>query len=196
MKEIWNLFFTFFKIGAVFFGGGYAMLPILSREFTEKRGWTTDDELNDYYAIGQVTPGIIAVNVATFIGNKRKGILGGLAATIGLVTGPVIIITLIASLLTNFADIEIIKHAFAGIRVAVCVLIINAISKLWKKSVVDIGAFVIFAVVLLISVMGDYLPKLDVSPVILVVAAAVVGIIIQSVKTAKMSKNSKKGDDK
>lgn len=196
MKEIWNLFFTFFKIGAVFFGGGYAMLPILSREFTEKRGWTTDDELNDYYAIGQVTPGIIAVNVATFIGNKRKGILGGLAATIGLVTGPVIIITLIAALLTNFADIEIIKHAFAGIRVAVCVLIINAISKLWKKSVVDIGAFVIFAVVLLISVMGDYLPKLDVSPVILVVAAAVVGIIIQSVKTAKMSKNSKKGDDK
>ena len=196
MKEIWNLFFTFFKIGAVFFGGGYAMLPILSREFTEKRGWTTDDELNDYYAIGQVTPGIIAVNVATFIGNKRKGILGGLAATIGLVTGPVIIITLIASLLTNFADIEIIKHAFAGIRVAVCVLIINAISKLWKKSVVDIGAFVIFAVVLLISVMGDYLPKLDISPVILVVAAAVIGIIIQSVKTAKMSKNSKKGDDK
>ena len=196
MKEIWNLFFTFFKIGAVFFGGGYAMLPILSREFTEKRGWTTDDELNDYYAIGQVTPGIIAVNVATFIGNKRKGILGGLAATIGLVTGPVIIITLIAALLTNFADIEIIKHAFAGIRVAVCVLIINAISKLWKKSVVDIGAFVIFAVVLLISVMGDYLPKLDISPVILVVAAAVVGIIIQSVKTAKMSKNSKKGDDK
>lgn len=196
MKEIWNLFFTFFKIGAVFFGGGYAMLPILSREFTEKRGWTTDDELNDYYAIGQVTPGIIAVNVATFIGNKRKGILGGLAATIGLVTGPVIIITLIAALLTNFADIEIIKHAFAGIRVAVCVLIINAISKLWKKSVVDIGAFVIFAVVLLISVMGDYLPKLDISPVILVVAAAVTGIIIQSVKTAKMSKNSKKGDDK
>lgn len=196
MKEIWNLFFTFFKIGAVFFGGGYAMLPILSREFTEKRGWTTDDELNDYYAIGQVTPGIIAVNVATFIGNKRKGILGGLAATIGLVTGPVIIITLIAALLTNFADIEIIKHAFAGIRVAVCVLIINAISRLWKKSVVDIGAFVIFAVVLLISVMGDYLPKLDISPVILVVAAAVTGIIIQSVKTAKMSKNSKKGDDK
>lgn len=196
MKEIWNLFFTFFKIGAVFFGGGYAMLPILSREFTEKRGWTTDDELNDYYAIGQVTPGIIAVNVATFIGNKRKGILGGLAATIGLVTGPVIIITLIAALLTNFADIEIIKHAFAGIRVAVCVLIINAITKLWKKSVVDIGAFVIFAVVLLISVMGDYLPHLDISPVILVVAAAVVGIIIQSVKTAKMSRKSGKGDDK
>ena len=196
MKEIWNLFFTFFKIGAVFFGGGYAMLPILSREFTEKRGWTTDDELNDYYAIGQVTPGIIAVNVATFIGTKRKGILGGLAATIGLVTGPVIIITLIASLLTNFADIEIIKHAFAGIRVAVCVLIINAISKLWKKSVVDIGAFVIFAVILLISVMGDYLPKLDISPVILVVAAAVTGIIIQSVKTAKMSRKSGKGDDK
>ena len=111
-------------------------------------------------------------------------------------TGPVIIITLIAALLTNFADIEIIKHAFAGIRVAVCVLIVSAISRLWKKSVVDIGAFVIFAVVLLISVMGDYLPKLDVSPVILVVAAAVVGIIIQSVKTAKMSKNSKKGDDK
>ena len=193
MKEIFNLFFTFFKIGAVFFGGGYAMLPILSREFAQKRGWVTDDELNDYYAIGQVTPGIIAVNVATFIGNKRKGILGGIAATLGLVTGPVIIITLIAALLTNFADIEIIKHAFAGIRVAVCVLIISAISKLWKKSVVDIGAFIIFAVVLLLSVIGDYLPFFDISPVILVIAAAVSGLIIQSVR---LSKKAKKGDDK
>ena len=183
MKELWELFFTFLKIGSVSFGGGYAMLPILTREFVDKREWATDTELNDYFAIGQVTPGIIAVNVATFIGNKRKGVVGGIVATIGLVTVPVIIITLISALLTNFADIAIVKHAFAGIRVAVCVLIVNALLRLWKKSVPDIAALVIFALLFTISAFGEYLPvPVDISPVILVIGAAIAGIVIQAVK--------------
>lgn len=194
MKELFNLFFTFFKIGAVFFGGGYAMLPILVREFVEKRGWVTDDEINDYFAIGQVTPGIIAVNVATFIGNKRKGILGGIAATIGLVTGPVIIITLIAALLTNFADIEIVKHAFAGIRVCVCVLIFSAILKLWKKSVPDIPALIICFILFGLSAFGGFIPVVGkfISPVYMVILAAVAGIIIQSIRASKNTKGGNK----
>ena len=190
MKELWDLFFTFFKIGAVSFGGGYAMLPILTREFVDKRGWASDTELNDYFAIGQVTPGIIAVNVATFIGNKIKGIIGGIVATVGLVTAPVIIITLIAALLTNFSDLEVVKHAFSGIRVAVCVLIISALARLWKKSVVDIWAFIIFAVIFILSAFDDLLHiPFDISPVPLVIGAAVAGIIIKAVKENKKAKD-------
>lgn len=192
MKELFNLFFTFIKIGAVFFGGGYAMLPILTREFCDKRNWVSDTELNDYFAIGQVTPGIIAVNVATFIGNKRKGIIGGIFATVGLVIVPVIIITLIAALLTNFADLEIVKHAFAGIRVCVCVLILSAILRLWKKSVPDIPATIICVIIFLISAFADFLP-IKVSPVILVIIAAAVGIIIESVRASKKQRG---GDGK
>jgi chromate transporter len=191
MKELFNLFFTFFKIGAVFFGGGYAMLPLLTREFAEKKGWVTEDELNDYFAIGQVTPGIIAVNVATFIGNKRKGILGGIFATVGLVLAPVIIITLIAAVLTNFADIEVVKHAFAGIRVCVCVLILSAIMKLWKKSVPDVTALIICIILFLVSAFGDLLP-IKISPVILVITAAIAGIIIKSICASKKNKGGEK----
>jgi len=185
MKELFDLYFTFLKIGAVSFGGGYAMLPILTREFADKRGWVTDTELNDYFAIGQVTPGIIAVNVATFIGNKKKGIIGGIFATLGLVTAPIIIISLIAALLTNFADLEIVKHAFTGIRVCVCVLILSAILRLRKNSVPDFIAAIICILVFLISAFSD------ISPVILVIIAAIAGIVINSIRASKKEKGGK-----
>ena len=137
MKKLLELYWIFVKIGSVAFGGGYAMLPILQKEFVINRQWATDEELMDYFAIGQCTPGIISINVATFIGNKQKGIMGALAATIGFVTVPIILILFIAAFLTNFADLEIVNHAFAGIRVAVCVLILSAIERLWKKSIIN-----------------------------------------------------------
>ena len=195
MKELFDLFFTFLKIGAVSFGGGYAMLPLMTKEFVDKRAWATDTELNDYFAIGQVTPGLIAVNVATFLGNKRKGIIGGFAGTIGLVTVPVIIITLIAAVLTNFSDIENVKHAFAGIRVAVCVLILSAILRLWKKSVPDIATTIMCLAIFGLSAFGEYIPVIGeyISPVYLVIIAAVVGIVIQSIRASKPAKG---GDGK
>lgn len=177
-NEYLDMFLTFARIGGLTFGGGYAMLPILQREVVEKRGWATENELSDYYAIGQCTPGIIAVNVATFIGNKRRGILGGIVATLGVVFPSLIIITLIAAFLQNFADLEIVKHAFAGVRVGVCVLVFNAVVKLWKKAVIDIPAFVIFAIIVLLMVF------LDVSPVLLVLAAGVAGIVVQAARKA------------
>ena len=152
MNEYLDLYTTFVRIGCVTFGGGYAMLPILERELVDKKHWTTMDDLRDYFSIGQCTPGIIALNVSTFIGEKKKGVPGALLATTGFLTGPIIIILIIASgfltgpiiiiliiasFLTNFAEQPIVQHAFAGIRVCVCVLIVQAVLRLWKKSIVD-----------------------------------------------------------
>ena len=174
MKELWDLFWTFAKMGAVTFGGGYAMLPILQREVVEKRDWATEEEVMDYYAVGQCTPGIIAVNVATFIGQKLRGISGGIIATLGIIFPSLVIISILAGLIQNFAHIPVVINAFAGIQVCVCVLIFNAVLKLLKKAIVDKATAVIFVVVLLCSVF------LEVSPVWFVVLAAVAGILLKN----------------
>ena len=148
------------------------MLPILEREVIEKKHWCSEEELMDYYAIGQCTPGIIAVNTATFIGKKQRGIPGAVIATIGVVTPSVILITLIAGLINRFSDILWVKRAFAGIRVCVCVLIFNAVLKLGKKGLIDLPTVIIFFVVFLGSVF------LDLSPVIFVLLAAAAGIVL------------------
>ena len=175
MKQLFKLFFTFAKVGVMTFGGGYAMLPILQREVVENHRWATEEELMDYFAIGQCTPGVIAVNTATFIGQKQKGILGGIAATLGVVFPSLVIISLLAGVIEAFSHIAWVQHAFGGIRVCVCVLILNAVVKLLKKAVVDIPTGVIFALV----AVGSYL--LPISPVIFVLVAAVAGIILKSV---------------
>lgn len=179
MLELLQLLAVFARIGAVTFGGGYAMLPILQRELVEKRGWTTEEDLMDYYAIGQCTPGVIAVNTATFIGLKRKGVAGGVFATIGVVLPSVIIISVIAAFIANFADLAVVKNAFAGIRMCVCVLIANAVVKLWKKAVVDTPTLILFLLVLLGSLLTDL------SPVIFVIIAAAAGIVLQTRKAVK-----------
>ena len=174
MPLLLDLFLTFFRIGAFTFGGGYAMLPMLQKELVEKKGWVTEEEMLDYFAVGQCTPGIIAVNTATFVGYKVKKVSGGIIATLGVVAPSLVIITIIAAVLSNFADIPAVKNAFAGIRVAVCVLIINSVVKLLKKSVVDKLTAVVYVVVALCAIIFS-----KVSPVIFVVAAALLGIIVR-----------------
>lgn len=183
MKELWDMFWAFARIGGLTFGGGYAMLPMLQREVVEKHGWATEEELADYYAIGQCTPGVIAVNTATFIGYRQAGIIGGIMATLGVVFPSVVIITVIAAFLTNFAELQVIRYAFEGIRVCVCVLIFNAVQKLWKKSVVDQPTTAIFLLVFLISaglaVGQSFYPELfSVSPIVYVVIAGVAGVVL------------------
>ncbi len=173
LKELWELFFTFAKIGVMTFGGGYAMLPILQREVVESRGWATEEELADYFAIGQCTPGIIAVNTGTFIGRKKAGIPGGIAATLGVVFPSVVIISLLAGVITQYAELAWVKDAFAGIRVCVCVLIFNAILKLGKKALVDKWTWGIF---LLIAAGALFTPL---SPVVFVLLAAACGIVLR-----------------
>ena len=166
-KRLWELFYTFAKVGVMTFGGGYAMLPILQREVVENKGWATEEELADWFAIGQCTPGVIAVNTATFAGRKVLGNIGGVAATLGVVFPSLIIISLLAGVITTFAEVAWVKNAFAGIRVCVCVLIFNAVVKLWRKSVVDKKTLALYAVILLASLLTDL------SPVIFVLFAAV-----------------------
>ena len=179
MKLLLQLFLIFAKMGAVTFGGGYAMLPILQREVVDNHRWATEEELMDYYALGQVTPGMIAVNVATFIGLKLKGFWGGIFATLGVVFPSLVIIMIIAAFIQNFAHLPAVQNAFAGIRVCVCVLIINAVVKLWKKSVVDWKTFLIFLLVFAGSVF------LNISPVLYVLAAALAGIVVKELEARK-----------
>lgn len=144
MREIFELFAVFFKIGMFTFGGGYAMLPLLQDELVHKRKWTTEKELMDYYSIGQCTPGIIAVNVATFIGYKRRGVFGGCISTLGMIAPSLLIITLIASVLGKYMHNEWLGYAFAGIRLAVVALILDTLLGLWKKGIAggrDIAVF-------------------------------------------------------
>lgn len=176
MRELLELFLTFAKIGVMTFGGGMAMLPILEREVVQNKHWATEEELVDYFAIGQCTPGIIAVNTATFVGQKRKGAMGGIIATLGVVFPSLVIITILAGLITNFAHLAWVQNAFAGIQVCVCVLILNAVLKLLKKSVVDKRTAVIFVVVLL----GNML--LSVSPVWFVLLSALSGIVLKNLE--------------
>ena len=179
MRLLLDMFLTFAKVGVMTFGGGYAMLPILQREVVDNKGWATEEELMDYYAIGQCTPGVIAVNTATFIGQKNKGILGGIVATLGVVFPSLIIISLLAGVIEAFSHIVWVQNAFGGIRVCVCVLIANAVVKLYKKAVVDKITLVIFLIVALGSTL------LDLSPVIFVVLAAVAGIILKGMEGKK-----------
>ncbi len=188
-----DLFWTFAKIGVCTFGGGYAMLPILQRELVEKRNWTTEGELSDYFAIGQCTPGIIAVNTATFVGHKLRGALGGVAATLGLVFPCLVIIMLIAAFLQNFAELPVVVHAFNGVRACVCALILSSVLKLRKSTVVDLPTAVVFAVVAVLAVVGNFVSfpagttlaavmGFVTSPIVLVVFAGVAGLCIRAAK--------------
>ena len=172
MKKLFELFRAFAAVGVMTFGGGYAMIPILEREIVDKRGWASSEELMDYYAVGQCTPGVIAVNTATFIGSKVAGIPGGIVATLGVVFPSLVIITLVAGVLTRFADIPAVQSAFAAVRVCVCVLIFNAVLKLWKSAVKDKGSLVLFLIVFAMSLF------LKLSPVVYVIFCAVAGILL------------------
>ncbi len=170
-----DMFLTFAKVGVMTFGGGYAMLPILQHEVVDNKHWATEEELMDYFAIGQCTPGIIAINTATFIGKKQKGTLAGILASLGVVFPSLIIITLLAGVIEAFSHLEIVQNAFGGIRVCVCILILNAVMKLLKNAVIDLPTFLIFLAVTLAGLFTD------ISPVIFVLLAAVVGIIVKSI---------------
>jgi len=175
-----KLFIAFFKLGCVTFGGGYAMIPVLERELIKKRNWTTMEEIMDYYTIAQVTPGIIAVNISTFIGFKLKGLFGGIISTAAFVIPGVSLITVIAAALQNFTDYPAVKNAFAGIRIAVGVLIVDTVYKLLKGSFKDKKSIVIFILAFLFSAV------LSASPVLIVIAAGFAGFFIYYPKKKKI----------
>ncbi|MDR0998561.1 MAG: chromate transporter [Treponema sp.] len=181
MKGLLELFSVFLKIGVLTFGGGYAMIPVVEKELINKKGWIDMEEVMDYYTIAQITPGIIGVNLSTFVGCKRNGIWGGFLATLGFVLPGVVFITAIALFLANFADFPVVKHAFTGIRVAVCALIVDTVIKLVKGVFKNRKAVIMYALVFVLSALWS------VSPVLLVAAAGLLGILVFREKPATAS---------
>jgi chromate transporter len=182
MNTLLDLFLTFTRIGGLTFGGGYSMMPMLQKEVVEKRGWATEAELMDYYAIGQCMPGLIAVNTSFFVGHKVKGVRGSIAAAMGVVFPSLVVITIIAAFISNFADLAWVQNAFAGIRVCVLVLIVQAILKLRKGAIKDWVTVGIFALVFLLSLLTDW------SPIVFVIFAGVAGVLFGGLSGAKSGK--------
>ncbi len=172
MNTLLELYLTFFKMGLFTFGGGYAMLPLLEREVVDKKGWASHEEILDYYAIGQSTPGIIAINTSTFCGYKVCGNIGGIVASLGFISPSIIIISIIAKFLQSFSHLAIIQHAFAGIRVAVCALVFYSVLKMIKK---DANTGLKFMVFVLTFVAIGFL---SISPIVVVVTVGVFGILL------------------
>lgn len=195
LKTLAELFWVLFRIGMCTFGGGIAMLPILETELVEKKGWTTSEELMDWFAIGQSTPGIIAVNVATFIGYKRAKTLGACVGTFGMVCPSIIIITIIALFIGNFEDIVWVQKAMTGINVAVAAILTSAVYKFSKKSVKNLFGFIL----LLISFVLIFI--LNVSTIWVILGSAAFGVILAgfrgelSAKKAEAVKPAEKAED-
>ena len=186
MKGYLELFLVFLKVGLTTFGGGYAMIPIVERELVKKRGWIPIEEVMDYYTMGQIIPGIIGVNLSTFVGYKRKGALGGILAPVGFVLPGITFILVAAIFISNFAEIPEVKHAFTGIRIAVGALILDTVIKLAKGAIKDFKAVVIFIIVFILSAIPAGLipiPAFMRSPVFLVLASGLAGYI-----TCRLSK--------
>lgn len=190
MKELLQIYLKFFKVGSVTFGGGYAMLPILRREIVEKENWLSEEEVMDFYAIGQSMPGIIAVNVGGFIGYKRRREPGAVAAALGVVSPCLIIITVIAAFLSNFQDNVYVRHALSAVSVCVCALIVDSIIAMWKKGVKDVFGIVLFLIMLV------FMTFTETSPVLLVILSAVCGILCKSVQGYIANKKTENGGNK
>lgn len=182
MQIFWQLFITFFKIGAFTFGGGLAMFPMLKKELVENRGWVTEDEIMNYYAIGQCTPGIIAVNTATFVGYKLKGYLGAIFSTLGIVLPSILIIILIASFIQNFLNIEWVINMFAGIKIAVSALIIDVVFKLLKNNLKDKIQILFFSLAFIFNF------ALKISPIYIIFSTIILCFILARLKIYKEEK--------
>lgn len=182
MNILLELFTTFFKIGAFTFGGGLAMFPMLRIELIQKRNWITEDDLMNYYSVGQCTPGIIAVNTATFVGYKISGKIGAVFATLGIVSPSLIIILAIAGIIKNFLDIQWVIHMFNGIKIAVAVLILDTVLGLLKKNVKKKTEIALFLIALILNF------SLNISPFYIIFASIILGICL-----TKYKRNDKKG---
>ena len=172
MKELLELYAAFFRIGGLTFGGGLTMLPMLKHELVEKKKWVEEDDLLDYYAVGQCTPGIIAVNVSTFVGYKKKGIAGAIFSTLGMISPSLIIVSILALFLEQFMNNEIVLHAVNGIKVVVCALMLNTVITMAKKTVKSAAAGVVCVLAFLLALFSP------VPTVMIVVAAGIFGIVL------------------
>ena len=185
-KELLEIYWKFFKMGAVTFGGGYAMLPILRREIVEQSHWMAEEDILDYYALSQGLPGIIAINTGVFIGYHHKKTPGAIAAALGVVTPSVLIISIIAFFMAGFKDNVYVKHALSAISVCVVALILDSVIGMWKKGVKDTLGIIVCLSILALSLFTK------ISPVLLVIACAMIGITARAVTRAKKTEGGRK----
>ena len=180
---ILELFLTFFKIGLFTFGGGYAMIPLIEDSCVNKKAWITHDDMMNVTVIAESTPGPIAVNCATFVGYRQKGLSGAAAATLGVVLPSFVIIFIISMVLDNFLEIVWVAHAFKGIKLAVGILITDAairmILKMQKKPLSIIILLCAFTCMFLINIFA-----LRISSIILMLLAAATGILVYAASAA------------
>lgn len=169
---LFKLFITYIKIGFMAFGGGFAMLPILQREFVEKRHWLSEEELIDDFALANSLPGIIAVNTATFLGYRLKGVKGGITAAVGVIIPSILTITIIAAFFQNFAELAWVQRIFKGLNIAIIVLLVSAVIKMWQRGIIDIITFIICAVVVTLYLLTGF------NPVFFIIAGALAGLIL------------------
>lgn len=176
MRKNLDLFLTFARISASCFGGGYAMLPFFQQELVEKRGWLTDEELLDLNAVAQCTPGVIAVNTATFCGYRTRGFWGAIWASIGILVPPILIVTIISAFFWSFAENPWVQHTLTGVRACVCALIINSTIRLYRKAVLDVPTFLVFLAVFLLAAF------VGLSPAVLVIGAGLFGLAYHKIR--------------
>lgn len=190
LKELWDLYYTFAKIGTFTIGGGLAMMPMMQKELIEKKHWITEEDLIDYYAVGQSTPGIVAVNVATFVGFRQVGIIGGIVATLGMVTPSLVIIMILAGLINSISDYPVAQKALRGINVAVAALMTSVIVKFAKKTIKNI----VNAVFMLISFALVFFFKVPSFYIIL--CALAIGVALTAINLKKAQKGTTEGGQK
>lgn len=176
MKEYFELYWAFFRIGGLTFGGGLSMLPMLKYELVEKKKWVSEEQLLDCYAVGQCTPGIIAVNTATYVGYLKKGLAGAIWGTAGMITPSILMITTLCLFLNNFMDNVWVQHALMGIKGVVCALMLGTVISLAKKSLVSPLCVVIGVIAMILAMFTD------IPTVLIVVVAAIAGILYEKVK--------------
>ncbi len=170
-KKILSLFWTFFKIGAFTFGGGYAMVPLIQREIAENKGWISEEDILDIIAIAESTPGPIAINSATFVGLKVAGFWGAVLATLGVVLPSFVIISVIATVLRQFADYKVVKYAFTGIRAGVLALILKAVFGMYKKCPKGLVSYIVMASAFVLVAI------LDINVLYVIIACAIFGLV-------------------
>ena len=185
LRELLDIYLAFVKIGAFTFGGGLAMMPMMQRELVDKRNWITEEDLIDYYAIGQSTPGIIAVNVSTFVGYKRMGIIGGIIGTLGVISPSLLIIMILANLIDSVDEFPVVQRALRGVNVAVAALLTSVIYKFAKKTIKNIWH------VLYMLVSFSLIYFLKVQSYWIIIGSLVIGCIIAFINQKKLKKSDK-----
>lgn len=180
-KNFYGIFITFFKVGTILLGGGYVILPLLTNELVDKRGWLTADELVEYYAISSSLPGVIAVNTAVFTGNKLYGFKGAVAGICGVILPAFIAIIIIASIFNEITGYTCVKNMFWGVGIGVITLLFLAVKEMWNKSINDVFSGVVYAVCLILALWG----KIPLA--IIIIGALICGVVNQILKERRKS---------